>query len=150
MVHELQHAHGTSAPPGVSERTWRRLRADPARQVANATRQALRSAQRRSRLSATRERKLRAPRPGIQVKADVEISNGTKHRWLHVGRWPDPPPGYGEPITGMLNPVLDAWLRGDDEGAARAFMTPISDQIIANGGTAVGVSNVVELRLGGG
>lgn len=149
MVDELQRAHGTHAPAGVSERTWRRLRADPVRSVANATRKALRGAQRRARLTAAREAKLRKPRPGIEIKADVLISNTPqKQRWLHVGKWPDPPPGYGAPITGMMNDVLDAWLGGDDAGAVRAFMTPISEQILGPGKTDVEISNITQMRLG--
>jgi hypothetical protein len=145
MIHDLR-ALGTTPPAGVSGRTWRRLRAEPDRNVTPATFNALRAAQRRLRLTGRREAILRSPRPGIEIKADVLVSSVLqKGRTLHVGTWPDSDiPGH-PPITGMLGPVLDAWLAGDDDAAADALIRPASAGM---GGHGVKLDNVEFVRLG--
>lgn len=144
MVHEVQRTYGTKPPPGIGEHTWRRMRNQPGWKFKPASVNALRAAQRRVRLAPGREARLRVPRPPIEVYADVKISEGITTRWLHVGRWPDPPHGYGPPITGMLRGVLDAWLAGDDGAAADRFMAPISNNI----GTPVVILDVHDMKLG--
>ena len=147
MVAEVQDVFGPHAPEGMSASTWRRLRRDPGRNIKPATLDALRAAQRRVRLGVIREQRLRQPRPGIVVQADVVISNDDRGivRTFRVGELPDPPNGYGPPISGMLNDVLDAWLLGDDPAAEQRFMDPIQASL---GTPAVYFREIEEIRLG--
>lgn len=148
MVAEVQRVYGAMPPEGLSASTWLRLRRDPERRVKPTTVDALRAAQRRVRLAAGRERRLRQPRPGIVVEADVVISNDDRGivRTFRVGELPDPPSArYGPPISGMLNDVLDAWLLGDDEAAEQRFMEPIQASL---GTPAVYFREIDQIRLG--
>lgn len=144
MVHEVQRVYGTKPPAGIGEHTWRRMRNEPGRAFAAASIKALRTAQRRVRLTPGREARLRKPRPPIEVYGDIQVSETITTRWLHVGRWPDPVPGYGPPITGMLRGVLDEWLRGDDLGATAKFVAPITN----NFGAPVLILDVHDMKLG--
>lgn len=133
MVDAIARRYGTTPPEGVSSRSWRRYRSDVAAgrepRVSPRIFGVLRGMQRRVRLSAAREAKLRRrrPRPFVGVAGDIQVSSDRRRRKLVVSGWPDPPEGMGlPPITGMLGPVIDAWLAGDDEAAAAALLGPMA------------------------
>lgn len=155
QVDAVARRYGTRPPEGVSARTWRRWRHDVAAgrapRVSARLRAALGDAQRRVRLSAARERKLRRrePRPFIGIAGLIEVSSESRRRKIVIsepgGGWPDAPEGTGlPPITGMLGPVLDAWLAGDDVAVYQAFMAPAEASI----GAGINVESLTALALG--
>ena len=144
MVNELRATLGAHPPAGVSRSTWGRLRRDPGRRVTPRIQDALRLAQRRARLSAGRERRLRAPRPGIRYRGWVKISQDARFRTFKIGELTDPSPPAPPIIAGMLGPVLDAWLLGNDDAAEQRFMGPIEARM----GGSVYFWDIEYLRLG--
>lgn len=126
MLSELTAHYGTGPKAaralGIPGRTWRRWAHGDNRPKHDRW-VLLKLAQRRIRLSATRERFLRGT-PNIVVWAGVRVSEDERDRKLLVSGWPDSDPNY--PITGMMGPVLDAWLKGHDNAASAAFLAPIN------------------------
>lgn len=134
MVAELARALGTKPPAGLSPRTWQRLRNDPSKGTTPRTRSLLALAQRRARLAAKREARLRRPHPTIEITADVRISNTVQYsRTLHVGKWIDADGYHGPMVRGVLGRTLDHWLRGDDLGAEGEMLAAIEAHLAAHG-----------------
>lgn len=122
---ELERAYGSASAAArqldIPRRTWRRWKAGEGTPKPDRL-GVLKSAIRRVRLSATRERFLRG-HPHIVVDAYVRISSDERPRKMLISGWPDRP--GRPPITGMMNDVLDQWLQGRDMAAADAFVAPI-------------------------
>lgn len=106
----------------VPPRTFNRWVHGKTAHTTSERRGALIRALRRARLSRTREKFLRGS-PHIVVRSEVKVSSDIRQRTMLVSGWPDPEDG--PPITGMMRPVLDAWLQGHDITAADRFLAPI-------------------------
>lgn len=148
MVTELQRTHTTTPPPGISARTWRRLRADPSHGYAKGTVDALRAAQRVARVSPARARLLRGT-PIIGVHAVVRISNDERDRKIILSSWLNP----GRPVsagdhTGLMRAVLGEWLGGDQDAAAGLFTAAMESGLNGPGnGRSLRVVSVKSIRF---
>lgn len=126
MVAELRKAYSTSAPPGVSGRTWRRLRADPAAKRAPGTLRALRDAQRALRFRAAR-RRLAAGKE-LRVRGIVRVSSDERERTIRVGPWIDGAPDSarvdGQPMPSTHDVTLGVIerLEAGRPGEAAAYL----------------------------
>lgn len=102
-------------------------------------------AQRRARLSADRERHLRSKAvwQTFEFGGEVSISNDERNRNI--------PGSYIDVDVVSLDGVIDAYLSGDDAGAADAFEELLAEGYfqIADDGATIDVGNVETLEFGG-
>lgn len=104
---------------GVSQRTWERWRSGAQRPSA-AKLSALRLAQRRARLNVVKEQHIRgrgwhAAPAGLTIKGRFQVSS-EKSRERTINPGPFMPPMV--PGPDVFGPMIDAYLRGDDQAAA--------------------------------
>lgn len=138
MVKEVSGRFGTKPPPGISDRTWRRLRADPGHGFAKATLDALRAAQRVARVSPARARLLRGS-PIIGVAAVVRVSSDERDRRILLSAWLNPGASVrAGDQTGLMSDMLDSFLAGRDGQAAEQFRAACESGL--DGGTGSGRS----------
>lgn len=119
---------------GVTQRTWQRWRSGEVRRLKPANAASLRLAVRRLRLSPGRERRLRAAglaghAPSFTVRGWLIVSSDERYR-------EDAEKGKGVPIGSYISeevdrigPVVDAFLRGDDDGMTEAFQAALDDYV---------------------
>lgn len=107
---------------GIGVSTWRHLRAG--RKPSKATTEKLLAAQRRARLSSTRERKLRG-RPVIGVWAETRISNDERPRRMLVSDWVDKRKPGSPDVHDVMPEVTELFLQGRDREAADLFTTAV-------------------------
>lgn len=123
VIQEVRRTYPVSPPPGVSGRTWRRLRADPGRKVLPRIRDALRAAQRDLRAGAVRQRIGRGAR--ITVTGWVRVSEEERYRTLDSQAWLK-----AGPAGDLARRVLDHLSRGEAGSAA--------DDVTGSLGRAIG------------
>lgn len=134
MVTELRRTYPTKPPPGVSDRTWRRLRADPARGAAKGTLDALRAAQRAVRVSPARTRLLRGT-PIIGVHAVVRVSSDERDRKILLSSWLNTGSAVSAgDATGLMRDVLEDWLAGRDDAASDRFRAAMESGLSGGAG----------------
>lgn len=125
MTREIERAIGgtysdVARALGVPRTTWRNWRRGQRPKPGAFA--VLQAAQRRARLSPKREAFLRG-RPAVRVYADVTVSRDTRTRVLRVSTY------TSWHAMGRFNPILDAWLQGDDHRAALLFLAVIEREI---------------------
>lgn len=118
---------------GVTSRTWQRWRSGEIKKLKPAHAASLQLAVRRLRLSAGREKRLRAAgramdAPGFTVRGWLIVSNDERYR--------ENAEGGGVPIglnlsqeVDRIGPIVDAFLRGDDEAMTAAFQAALDDYV---------------------
>ncbi len=140
MAREVRAAAGSqkaaAAQLGVNVATFRRWEsgAIKAPKGLAGLAQAARAAMRRARMSPGKEARLRG-KPNVTVGGEIRVSNDTRNRTVQLG---------GDMPRGTLGPVVDAYLRGDDAGAAAAMEAAIGVAV-----TSMTVGDVDSLKLGG-
>lgn len=140
LAHAVRAGAGTqraaAAQLGVNVATFRRWESGrvKAPKGLGGLVQAAKAAMRRARMSAGKERRLRG-QPPVLVGGEITVSNDTRTRTTQVG---------GDLDAGALGPVIDAYLRGDDQGAGDAMNAALGTLF---GGMSVG--DVETLKLGG-
>ena len=118
---ELERAAGSKTAAardaGVTLRTWQRWRAGT-QKPRPATLDRLRAAQRRARLPASRERKLRRGTGTLYVDGAMAISSDVRTRGVSI-------PG-GDLSERTRDDLVDAFLRGSEEELAAALQEAMS------------------------
>jgi hypothetical protein len=105
-----------AAAVGVTRRTWNRWKSGQSRpSAAHAERLSLLT--RRVRLPAGRERRLRTKEPSVIIRATFRYSKDVRQRTVDVGPYVD------------MDRVVDAYLAGDDAGAAGAIDEAIDEYV---------------------
>lgn len=106
------------------------------------SRNAIRGAVRRARLSDRREQYLRGRlAAGARLDATVKVSDDERPRTIDLSV---------DITQGALGPMVDAFLRGDDEAAADAFQQAIAEDYFGlDGDTDAFIIDVDDLDFGG-
>lgn len=137
LMERIERAEGgpgaAARAMGVTQRTWQRWRSGEIKKLKPGNANALRLAVRRLRLAPGRERRLRAAgvemyAPGFTVRGWLIVSNEERYR--------EGVDGKGVPIgkhlsqeVDRIGPIVDAFLRGDDEAMTEFFQKALNDYV---------------------